>query len=127
MRTLTFADEHLYDGHKAFVWVRIFGRSVEVNLDMILDTGASLTLLNRKLIPVLRLDVERGEPIDVMVANKEVARAYVHELVIDFLGRRMIVPAAICPDWDTQNLLGMQGFFEQMVVAFDHAERRIYF
>jgi hypothetical protein len=65
-------------------------------------------------------DVEIGK------VNREVERAYIHEFEIDFLGRRMTTPAAICPEWDTQNLLGIRGFFDQMVVAFDHAERRVY-
>jgi predicted aspartyl protease len=76
MRTITFPDEHLYDGDKVLIWVRIFGRSVELNMEMTLDTGASITVLNRKLIPVLGLNVDTGRPVELMVANKEVARAY---------------------------------------------------
>jgi predicted aspartyl protease len=127
MKSITFENEHHYDGNKAFVSIRILGRSIEINLDMVLDTGAVLTVLNRKMIPVLGINVEMGDPIEVMVANKDVATGYVHEVEIDFLGRKLSLPAVICPDWDTQNLLGMQGFFDQMVVAFDHAERRVYF
>jgi hypothetical protein len=32
----------------------------------------------------------------------------------------------ICGQWKTANLLGMRGFFDQFVVAFDHAHKRIY-
>lgn len=127
MKTIAFRDEHLYDGHKALVWVQIFGRGIELNLEMVLDTGAVVSVLNRGLARGLHLKLESGEPVEVMVANGDVARAYIHNISLDFLGRRLTVPAAICPDWDTPNLLGMRGFFDQTVVAFDHANRTIHF
>jgi predicted aspartyl protease len=127
MSTLTFPDEHRYDGHKVLVWIQVLGRSIELKLEVVLDTGAAISVLNRDLVRVLNLNVESGEAIDLMVANKQATRAYVHLIDIEFLGRRLTIPAAICPDWDTQNLLGMRGFFDQMIVAFDHANRTIHF
>jgi len=127
MRTITFENEHRYDGNKALVLVRLPQARLHTRVEMVLDSGAEISLLNRQFIRTLNLTIEDGEPIDLMVANKDVARAYIHPVEIDFIDRRLTIQAAICPDWDTQNLLGMQGFFEQMVVAFDHAERRIYF
>ena len=93
---------------------------------MVLDSGAEISLLNRQFIEPLNLSVTNGQPIELMVANGDVAPAWIHAVEIDFLGRRLTIQAAICADWDTPNLLGMRGFFDQMVVAFDHAGRKLY-
>jgi hypothetical protein len=70
--------------------------------------------------------VREGELVELEAANRDSAPAWVHPVEIDVLGRRLTIQAAICPDWDTKNLLGMRGFLDQMVVAFDHAQRRLY-
>jgi predicted aspartyl protease len=127
MKTLNFQSEHRYDGDKVLASVRLLGARIPTRVEMVLDTGAEISLLNRDFISHLRLSIQEGEPIELMVANKAVTRAYIHSIDVEFLGRRLTIPAAICPDWDTQNLLGMRGFFDQMVVAFDHANWTIHF
>jgi hypothetical protein len=93
---------------------------------MILDTGAEISILNRDLIRILGLQVHEGQPVELEVANRASAQAWVHPVEIEFLDRRLTIQAAICPDWDTKNYLGMRGFFDQLVIAFDHAQRRVY-
>jgi hypothetical protein len=127
MKSITFEDEYLYDEHKVLVWIGVQGLHVQMNVEMVIDTGASISVFNRELTRLLTAPVESGEPIELVVANRDAERAYIHEFNIDFLGRSLTIPAAICPDWNTANLLGMRGFLDQMVIAFDHAQKRIYF
>ncbi len=127
MKTLNLWSEHRYDGDKVLASVRLLGARIPTRVEMTLDTGAEISLLNRDFAAHLTLSIREGEAIELMVANKEVTRAYIHAIDVDFLGRRLTIPAAICPEWDTQNLLGMRGFFDQMVVAFDLANRAIHF
>lgn len=61
-----------------------------------------------------------------MVANKDSQPAWIHPVEIEFFGRPLTIEAAFCPAWDMKNLLGMRGFFDQVVIAFDHAEQRLY-
>ena len=127
MTTFTLEDEHHYSDNKAVALVRLLAARPRTRVEMVLDTGAEVSLLNRQFLAPLRLTAADGERIDLMVANKEFTRGYIHHVDIEFFGRRLTIPAAICPDWDTANLLGMRGFFDQMVVAFDHANRTIHF
>ena len=127
MTTLTLNSEHHYKGDKVVVRVRLLQPRITTRVDMTLDTGAEVSVLNRDLVGPLGLTIEDGDSITVMVANGEVAQAWIHPIDIEFLGRRLTIPVAICPEWDTQNLLGMRGFFDQMIVAFDHANRTIHF
>ena len=127
MTTIEFSSELTYAGDKATVSAVLLRTPVQVAAEMILDTGAAISLLNRRFAVPMGLSITDGEPITLMVANGEVERAWIHRLTVDVLGRRLIVPVAICTDWDTQNLFGMRGFFDQIVVAFDHANRTIHF
>ena len=41
----------------------------------------------------------------------------------------MRAPVGFVPDWpdDIDNLLGMKGFFDQLIFGLDHSSRRLYF
>ena len=128
MRTITFQREHAYDGDKIVLPATlILPSGIEMEIYAVVDTGAELTVLNRRLAPGLRIDLYAGEPITLGVVSGHISTAYRHDVRMRVLGEERTIRAAFCPDWDTDNFLGMQGFFDQMVVAFDHAERRIYF
>ena len=53
---------------------------------------------------------------------------YVHPIALEWLGYRLTVPIAFVPSWaeDIDNLLGMKGFFDQLLVGFHHRERLVY-
>jgi len=128
MKSFTFHNAHTYTGDKAVILVSLIRPGgVEIGIEMVIDSGAEISLLSRNLVRSLRLIVEDGRPIELVVANGDIARAYIHPVEISIAGRRLAIEAAICPDWDTKNFLGMRGFFDQMVVAFDHANRTIHF
>lgn len=127
MKTVIFENEYMYSGNKATVPVLLSRGRLKLRVEMVLDSGAEITLLNRQFASPLGLIINEGKPIELMVANQAVAEAWIHPVEMDVLGRHVTVNAAFCPDWDTKNLLGMHGFFEHIVLAFDHANRRIYF
>lgn len=95
----------------------------------VLDTGAAISYFDRALLPPLGItDVTTGRPIDLRAASGERSTGYVHSVNIEFVGHPMTIPVAFCPDWPegTDNLLGMEGFFEQLRAAFEHRARRFY-
>jgi hypothetical protein len=95
----------------------------------VLDTGAAISYFDRALLPPLGItDVTAGRPIDLRAASGERSTGYVHSVNIEFVGHPMTIPVAFCPDWPegTDNLLGMEGFFEQLRAAFEHRARRFY-
>jgi hypothetical protein len=126
VKTLTFASEIEYTGAKVYLPVQLVAVRRLHRIEMVLDTGSEISLLNRRFVAPLGLDLTAGESISRRVASGEIAQAWIHPVEIEVLGRGMTTEAAFCPDWDTQNLLGMRGFFDQMVIAFEHAQRRIY-
>ena len=95
----------------------------------VLDTGAAISYFDRALLPSLGItDVTTGKSIDLRAANGQKSTGYVHSISIEFVGHVMTIPAAFCPDWPegTVNLLGMEGFFEQLRAAFEHGDRKFY-
>ena len=127
MKRLELRDEHLYSGHKALVSVRLPTARTPTWVRMTVDSGAEISVLNRAFAPMLGLTIEEGDFFSLKVASGDIAPAYRHDVTIDVLTRRMVIPILMCPEWDTENLLGMEGFFDQTVIAFDHARHRIYY
>lgn len=95
----------------------------------ILDTGAAISRFDKSILSKLGItDITSGVPKKVFVADNTDYQGYIHQVKIEFLGRPMRIPAVFCAEWDgVANLLGMEGFFQQMLAAFDHARRRFYF
>jgi hypothetical protein len=67
-----------------------------------------------------------GAPATLTVANADTAAGWVHDIEIDLLGRRLVIPVVFCPDWNMRNLLGMRGFMDQLTFAVDHRAHRLY-
>ena len=129
MTTLTFDNELEYgDRHKISVPVRV--ENLPYLIDAVIDTGAAVSLFDRALLPDLGIsDLTSGTEVALRAANKGSGVGYLHPLQIEILGRPLAIPVAFSADWPEgiQNLLGMRGFFEQMLVAFEHRERRIHY
>jgi predicted aspartyl protease len=128
MRSFSFDGEFEYEGHKVVVPVSVLmDNGVTVDIEAVLDTGASISILSRTVAKRIGLTIETGEPLDIMAVSGDVTTAFIHNVDINFRGRRLAIRAAVCPDWKTRNFLGMNGFLDQLVVAFDHAQHRIYY
>jgi len=133
MPSLDFTHEHDYragpDDHSPEVQIRIFPKgigSVPVAITAVLDSGASVSMFDKSLLGLFGIaDIATGQKGEVRTANNEIADAFVHNLDIEFLGRQMTIPVMFSPVWPdgTPNLLGMKGFFEQLLIAFKHQER----
>jgi hypothetical protein len=127
MKSLTFQREFAYTGNKIRMPISlILPSDIEIAIEAILDTGAEVTILNRLLAERLSIEIEDGEPIELGVVSGQSSTGYLHDIRLRILGDELSVRAAFVPDWNTSNFLGMRGFFDQMVVAFDHAQRRVY-
>lgn len=127
---LTFDEELDYgDRHRISIPIRV--ENLPYQVEALIDTGAGVSCFDRALLPDLAIgDVTTGIAIPVRSANDAVAgTGYLHSIRIEIFGRDMTIPVAFCPDWPegTPNLLGMRGFFEQMLIGFDHQQRRMYY
>lgn len=129
MKVLSFEQEFAYgDTHRISVPIRV--ENLPYLIDAILDTGAGVSCFDRRLLPHLGIaDVRTGRPIEMRAADNNLCWGYLHTVRVEFLGRALAIPVAFCPDWPegTPNLLGMRGFFEQMLVAFDHQNRTVHY
>jgi predicted aspartyl protease len=132
MINLKFAEEYRYPSAHEIVSVPIRIRppgSLPFEQRAVLDTGAAVSRFDKSILSRAGItDITAGEPMKAYTADNTEYQCYVHLIEIEFMGHVMTIPAAFCDDWDkVQNLLGMRGFFEQMLAAFDHARRKFYF
>jgi predicted aspartyl protease len=132
MIDLKFAQEYRYSSAQHIVSVPIRIRpsaSPPFEQLAVLDTGAAVSRFDRSILSRAGItDITTGEPMKAYMADNTEYQCYVHPIEIEFMGHVMTIPAAFCDDWDNvNNLLGMRGFFEQMLAAFDHARRKFYF
>lgn len=131
MTSLEFLHERRYGGDDEIdVVLRIFVGDLPVSVNAILDTGAMNSIFAIWWAPHLGVtDVKSGRPFPVKTADNRESTAYLHDLDVEFFGQRMTVPVGFVPDWTdaTDNLLGMNGFFDQLLFGLDHQHRRFYF
>jgi len=132
MITLTFQGEYSYNPQPLAIFpVRILTPSgAPYMIQAVLDTGAWHSVFSHVHAQSLGIsDITSGTPIPLVAADGVRARGYAHPVTIEFLGRRMTVPIGFCPDWpaDMPNLLGMRGFFDKILVAFEHQREKMYF
>jgi hypothetical protein len=134
MPTLDFAVEHDYsarpEDQELAVQIRLFPTAgIPLVVTALVDTGASISLFDRSLLPLLGIsDVTTGYKFEVMAANNQTADAYAHDVKIEFLGTQLLVPIGFCPTWPdgTPNLLGMKGFCDQLHLGLKHRDRLLY-
>jgi hypothetical protein len=128
--TLLSFDRELAYGNTHTITVPIRVQNLPYLIDAVLDTGAAVSVFDRALLPDLGIsDVRSGTEIDLRPADNECRKGYLHPLRIEVLGHTLLIPVAFCPDWPegTRNLLGMRGFFEQTLMAFEHQNRKIHY
>ncbi len=130
MKFIGFPHEMGYpsSAHNVYARVRFPDARTPTVINALLDTGAAITVLNRKYAKHLNIPKITGskDSIPLTLATGKTVLGYVHPVRIEFLGKPMLIDAAFVPTEDTQDLLGMRGFFDQMQVAFDHARRKVY-
>lgn len=56
MKVLRFANEHPYAGHKALVSVRLIDARVPMRVNMVVDSGAEVTVMHHELLAALGID-----------------------------------------------------------------------
>ena len=134
---ISFADQYYYNGaaddHRPFVVVRLFpagGPPLTVNA--LLDTGAEWSVFSKALAPDLGIpDVTQNalRSIPLQTADNSPERfGFVHEVELEWLGYRLPVPIVFVREWpdDIDNLIGMRGLFEELIVAVHHRQRTVY-
>ena len=128
MKRLTFDHEHSYTSHRVTLPVRLIAPTGSRLIVTMLDTGAGISVFDNDLISILEIpNIDSGERIELVVASGETHTAYVHQVEVVLLGQQLSIPVAFCPSWPsgTQNLLGMRGFLDQLVIGLDHAARQL--
>ena len=130
--TITFPQEFGYPGEpRPSLTIEVVpSAGSSIVLPVILDTGAAISKFDHAQAGRMGVSDIRNSAriIHPRTASNQVGVGYVHDVKIVFLGRTLTIPIAFCPDWPEggHNLLGMEGFFEHAIFAFDHVKRMVY-
>jgi hypothetical protein len=114
--------------HNAYVSLRFPGARTPTVIRAMLDTGAAVSVINRQFARHLNVSniTDTTDTMTLTLADGRPVLAYVHRLPAEFLGRPLMIDVAFVPTIDTADLIGMRGFFDQMIVAFDHSRRTVH-
>ncbi|MCH8919209.1 MAG: retroviral-like aspartic protease [Chloroflexi bacterium] len=130
--TIAFSQEFAYPGQRraSLIIEVVPPTGATFELRVVLDTGASISKFDHAL--AARMGITNIRETSRIIQPRAVDNAstvgYVHPVTINFLGRQLTIPIVFCPDWPAggDNLLGMEGFFEHGIFAFEHARQRVY-
>ena len=126
MTTVSFNSQHSYTGHSIMVDVRLLDSALPYTIQAVLDTGAVISTFDEQIAATIRIsDVTTGTPRDYFAADGQKATGYIHVVRVEVWGKTLPIPVAFVPGWKA-NLLGMQGFLEQLIFGLDHARRAYY-
>ncbi len=125
--TLTFEQERGYGTGEGVIRVpvRVLSGVVPFTVQAVLDTGAYISVFDSAYAPSFGIpDYTAGEPMPLTPANGQTVVGYKFRILVEVWGRELIIPAVFYQGFP--NLLGMQGFFDQIRIAFDHGRQRYY-
>ena len=106
---------------RPYVLVRLAQGEHHKDVISLADSGADLCLFHADIARLLGLEVETGNELAFQGVSGAGARAYVHRVVLTVRGLNSISLDVGFTDSMSvgTGLLGQQGFFEQLRVAFD--------
>jgi hypothetical protein len=93
------------------------------DIEVIVDSGAVVTLLKRSFGDWVGLNVPSGKPIRLSGITPPGVEAFVHDLAVRIADHEMTVPVAVASDDAPPNLLGRIGTFERLMIELDGPSR----
>lgn len=129
MSALTYPYKRLGNYYALVVPLVLFGRTVSVQTEADVDSGAFLSIFRMELLDVLQLRREEGRPRRFQVGDGDHLKGYVFRLPIQIGGLHFHARVAFSDELRIGfNLLGRQTVFEQFEeVAFDERARKVIF
>ena len=106
--------------------VKFFNGNLDIRVRGMLDTGATITLINKSWADALRIDWKSGEKIKLFGIVGEKIPVYVHEMEMEVLGldnSRKPTKVAFIDSPNVGILLGQIGFFENYNTAFSYSKK----
>ena len=97
------------------------------DIEVVVDSGAAVTLLKRSFGDFLGIDVMRGRPLSLSGIAGSAVETRVHEMRVRLGHIEMGIPVAIATDDRPPNLLGRVGVFDRLRVEFSGGRRQTVF
>ncbi|OGY08355.1 MAG: hypothetical protein A2782_00840 [Candidatus Blackburnbacteria bacterium RIFCSPHIGHO2_01_FULL_43_15b] len=90
---------------------------------MLVDSGASLSVLHAKFGEKVGLDVKSGKKMQLKGATVGMGTQFIHEITMIIGGQSFNLEVGFSYDLDMPwGLLGQNGFFDKFRVCFDKAK-----
>lgn len=108
--------------------IEIHKRRQSVRYEVLLDTGADISIMSGEIGELLGIDIPSGEPHVITGVGGAVTGGYLHKIGITIPGLPIYNSWAFFSTElnDMQpGILGQQGFFEYFRVSFEYSKRLI--
>ncbi len=105
--------------------IHIKNKGTEINLEVLVDSGASFGTFREEVANLIGIKIEAGERRESMGISGKI-EVFLHEVELKIFDRWFMCRIAFSRQLTSSfNLLGRHGFFERHLIAFNEKERKI--
>ncbi len=95
-----------------------------ITLFLILDSGATISILPKTDASALGIDAEKGRPTSVTGINGETTAGWQHEHNVR-IGKEIVkIPLVLLDNESSPRILGRAGIFDRFTVIFEEQKKR---
>lgn len=119
-------DPNLPFDYQPLLDVKFFHGKLDIRARGMLDTGATITLINKSWAEALRIDWKSGKEIKLFGIVGEKISVYMHEIemeVMNLENSRKPTKVAFIDSPNVGILLGQIGFFENFNTTFSYSKK----
>ena len=110
------------DVSRPLLRVTLFGALGEDEQQMIVDSGADISVMPARIARELGMPLNAGQSDSFEVADGTMAQAVVLDIAVETCGERFVLPVAFLERDNISPLLGQRGFFDRFEIRFRRSD-----
>lgn len=126
-RGLSFPYKYIDGRYRPFIPIKLEGPRDSIQLEVLVDSGADICMVDADLGRAIGLTIEEGEPFELGGVTGTTQMGYIHTVTIT-VGRSSFRTKAGFMDNmrdGSYGMVGQKGFFDRFAIKFDYAEKKI--
>jgi predicted aspartyl protease len=122
-RTVPFEGELL-----PIIPIVLRGKAETVELKAYIDTGASYCLFHADIAEIIGLNLEEGNPTEMVLGDGNVIIVYLHQVLVSIGGIEFTTFVGFSKGLGIRfNIIGRKGIFDKFIVSFNERGKEIEF